>query len=59
MKIVWYIKWLIYNLRKEKLTPSYHGENCLCNGDNPKYECCCDACDYYLACFPDWEDYIN
>ena len=38
-----------------ELTPSYHGENCLGNGEHPEYECCCDECDYYLACFPDWD----
>ncbi len=37
------------------LTPSFHGEDCLGNGDHPEYECCCDECDYYLDCFPDWD----
>lgn len=36
------------------LTPSFHGENCLGNGEHFGYECCCDECDYYLLCFPDW-----
>ena len=36
------------------LTPSCHGEACLGNGENPDYECCCDECDYYLYCFPEW-----
>ena len=36
------------------LTPSYHGELCLGNGDHPGVECCCDECDFYLICFPDW-----
>ena len=35
------------------LTPGYHGESCLGNGEHPEYECCCDECDYYLLCFPD------
>ena len=39
------------------LTPSYHGENCMGNGKHKGYECCCDECDYYLACFPDWQQY--
>jgi hypothetical protein len=38
------------------LTPSYHGEKCLGNGGHPGIECCCDNCDYYLACFPDWQE---
>ena len=31
------------------LTPSWHGEKCQGNSE------CCDECDYYLDCFPDWE----
>lgn len=38
-----------------KLTPSYHGKECLGNGEHPGVECCCDECDYYLTCFPDWK----
>ena len=38
------------------LTPSFHGEKCLGNGDHPGVECCCDECDYYLECFPDWRE---
>lgn len=37
-----------------KLTPSYHGEHCLGTGEYAGYECCCDECDHYLTCFPDW-----
>ncbi len=29
---------------------------CLGNGENPKYECCCDECDEYLTCFPTPKD---
>ena len=39
------------------LTPSYHGKNCLGNGEHPGLECCCDECDYYLICFPDWRSF--
>lgn len=39
-----------------KLTPSYHGKECLGNGSWPGYECCCDECDYYLNCFPEAND---
>lgn len=39
----------------EILTPSYHGELCRHNGENPEFEIACDECDYYLFCFPDWE----
>ena len=41
------------------LTPSYHGQYCLGNGEHPDIECCCDECDYYLACFPDWKTFIK
>ena len=41
------------------LTPSYHGENCLGNGEHPDYECCCDECNFYLECFPDYKDMME
>ena len=37
------------------LTPSFHGVDCLGNGEHPGLECCCDECDFYLECFPDWD----
>jgi len=37
------------------LTPSWHGEKCQGNGEHPGVECCCDECNFYLACFPDWD----
>ena len=30
-------------------------ERCQGNGKDPVFECCCDECDYYLACYPDWD----
>jgi len=36
------------------LTPSPQGELCLGNGEHPEYKCCCDECDYYLDCFPEY-----
>lgn len=41
------------------LTPSFHGESCLGNGDHPGLECCCDECDFYLYCFPEWDTAID
>lgn len=38
---------------KLELTPGKPDE-CQGNGQHPDYECCCDNCDYYLACFPEW-----
>ena len=38
------------------LTPSYHGEKCLGNGEHPDVECCCDECDYYPTCFPEYKE---
>ena len=38
------------------LTPSYHGKDCLGNGAFPGVECCCDECDFFLTCFPDWRN---
>ena len=37
------------------LTPSYHGKDCLGNGEHTGFECQCDECDYYLICFPEYE----
>ncbi len=36
------------------LTPSRQGRKCLGNGEHPEYECCCDECDYFLKCFPQY-----
>ena len=38
------------------LTPSYHGEKCMGNGERLGYECCCDECNFYLQCIPDWNE---
>ena len=40
------------------LSPGFHGENCPDNGNTEGQEYCCDECDYYLICFPDWEKMI-
>ena len=37
------------------LTPSYHGAECAGNGaDGGEY--CCEECDHFLICFPDWRE---
>lgn len=41
------------------LTPSFQGSKCLGNGEHKGYECCCDECDYYLECFPQYKCNIN
>ena len=38
-----------------KLTPSPGGRECLGNGEWPGYEICCDECDHFFTCFPDWK----
>lgn len=30
-------------------------ELCQGNGEHPDYEICCDNCDYFLACFPEYD----
>lgn len=40
-------------VEEEILTPSYHGEQCRHNGNQPEYEIACDNCDYFYWCFPD------
>lgn len=37
------------------LTPSKNGEKCLGNGKHSDYEYCCDECDYFLFCFPEFD----
>lgn len=37
-----------------QLMPGFHGEECPGNGQHPGQECCCDECDHYLECFPEW-----
>jgi len=37
------------------LTPSRQGKRCLGNGEHLEYECCCDECDYFLYCFPQYD----
>lgn len=39
-------------LTPHTLTPSYHGKECLGNGEWPGYKCQCDECDNYLTFFP-------
>ena len=43
----------------EDLSPSYHGEECLYNGEHAGYEIACDECDFYLECFPDWKEQMQ
>ncbi|MBE7041202.1 MAG: hypothetical protein E7400_04470 [Ruminococcaceae bacterium] len=37
------------------LKPSRQGKRCPGNGSHPEYWCCCDECDYYMHCFPQYE----
>ncbi len=41
------------------LTPSHQGKKCLGNGRHPEYECCCDECDYFLFCFPQFNHHLK
>lgn len=47
------------NIEDVKLTPSLNGVDCLGNGEHEDIEICCDECDYYFDCFPDWKGEIN
>ena len=36
-----------------EITP---GESTVCLGNGEKgFECCCDECDYFLLCFPEFD----
>ena len=44
------------------LTPSLNGWRCKGNGEHKDeqgdfIECCCDECNYYLKCFPQYNPY--
>ena len=40
-----------------ELTP---GKPTVCLGDGKQgFECCCDECDYFLLCFPEFDDQIK
>ena len=30
-------------------------DECEGNGKHPLFELCCDECDYFLKCFPEWD----
>lgn len=45
----------IIDITGTPLTPSRQGRKCLGNGENAEYECCCDECEYYLKCFPQYD----
>ena len=40
-----------------ELTPG-EPANCLGNGEQG-FECCCDECDYFLVCFPEFNPKIK
>ena len=37
------------------LIPGNLGKDCPGNGVHKETECCCDECDYYLYCFPQYD----
>ncbi len=34
-------------------------KTCQGNGEHPDYEICCDNCNWYLDCFPDWKERLE
>lgn len=43
-----------YDVTGTPLCPG-HPKICLGSGDFPGFECCCDECDHFLKCFPEWD----
>lgn len=41
---------MIIDITGTILTPGNNGKDCLGNGENAGYECCCNECDYMLCC---------
>ena len=47
------IKKSVIDVTGIELTP---GEPAVCLGNGEQgFECCCDECDYYLICFPEFD----
>lgn len=42
-----------------RLTPSWQGRRCGYSGLDEKNGCCCDECDYFLMCFPQYDQRIK
>ena len=43
----------VVDITEVELTP---GEPAVCLGNGEQgFECCCDECDYYLLCFPEFD----
>lgn len=47
----------IIDITGTPLTPSIQGWRCLGNGNHKEYEICCENCDYFLKCFPQYDPY--
>ena len=45
----------IIDVTGAELTPG-EPEHCQGNGEDPRFECCCDECNYLGECFPDWNE---
>ena len=47
----------VFDVTGVELTP---GESTVCFGNGERgFECCCDECDYYLLCFPEYDPESN
>lgn len=51
---------MIIDVTGTVLTPGNKGMDCDGDGEHKDkngklIECCCDECNYYLECFPEWE----
>lgn len=44
----------IIDVTGAELKPGKPNE-CQGNGKYESFECCCDECDYFLDCFPEWD----
>ena len=42
--------------RTDKKPRRFSGEKCRHNVENADYDIACDECDYFLICFPEWEE---
>ena len=45
---------MIVDVTGTELIPGNFGRDCPGNGEHRNIECCCEECNYYLRCFPDF-----
>ena len=48
----------IFDVTGAELAPGDR-EHCQGNGEHPDFEICCDNCDYFLKCYPEYQQEVD